>query len=43
MSFDYIIEKDDSKKQLNKEEENLLVKTISKTFTSLNSQRCSNL
>ena len=43
MSFDYIIEKDDSKKQLNKEEENLLVKTISKTFTNLNSQRCSNL
>ena len=28
MSFDYIIEKDDSKKQLNKEEENLLVKPI---------------
>ena len=43
MSFEYIIAKDDSKKQLNEEEKNTLVKNISTTFANLNSQRSSNL
>ena len=43
MSFEYIIAKDDSKKQLNEEEKNTLVKNISITFANLNSQRSSNL
>ena len=43
MSFEYIIEKDDSKKQLSEEEKSLLVKNISTTFINLNSQRSSNL
>ncbi|MCQ2753415.1 MAG: hypothetical protein MJ231_00015 [bacterium] len=43
MSFDYIIEKDDSTKKLNKEQEESLVKSISSTFTSLNADRSSNL
>lgn len=43
MSFEYIIEKDNSTKQLTKEQESLLVKNISSTFVSLNSQRAKNL
>ena len=43
MSFEYILEKDDSKLQLNEEEKNALVKNISTTFANLNSQRSSNL
>ena len=43
MSFDYIIEKDNSSKTLTKEQESLLVKNITSTFKSLNSQRSSNL
>ena len=43
MSFEYIIAKDDSKKQLNEEEKNTLVKNISTPFANLNSQRSSNL
>lgn len=43
MSFDYIIERDNSSKELSKEEEALLVKSISDEFVSLNSQRSSNL
>lgn len=43
MSFDYIVEKDYSPKELSKEEEMMLVKSISEEFISLNSQRSSNL
>ena len=43
MSFDYIIEKDNSLMKLSKEEEAALVKNISDEFVSLNSQRSSNL
>lgn len=43
MSFEYIIEKDNSTKKLTQEEENRLVKSISSTFASLNSQRAVNL
>ena len=43
MSFDYIIEKDNSTKQLSKEEQNLLVKKISSMFTTLNAERSTNL
>lgn len=43
MSFDYIIERDNSSKELSKEEEALLVKSISDEFVSLNSKRNSNL
>lgn len=43
MSFEYIIERDNSSKELSKEEEALLVKNISDEFVSLNSQRSSNL
>lgn len=43
MSFEYIIEKDNSSKTLTKEEKSLLVKNISSTFSSLNTQRASNL
>lgn len=43
MSFEYIIERDNSSKELSKEEEALLVKSISDEFVSLNSQRSSNL
>lgn len=43
MSFEYIIEKDNSVKKLTEEEENKLVKQISSTFASLNSQRAANL
>ncbi len=43
MSFEYIIEKDNSVKKLTEDEENKLVKQISSTFASLNSQRAANL
>ena len=43
MSFDYIIEKDNSTKQLSEEQQNLLVKKISSMFTSLNTERNTNL
>ena len=43
MSFDYIIEKDDSAKELTKEQESRLVKDISTRFASLNQERSSNL
>ena len=43
MSFDYIIEKDNSALELTKEQEGLLVKNISSTFVSLNSERAKNL
>ena len=43
MSFEYIIEKDDSTKVLSKELQESLVKSISSDFTSLNAQRSLNL
>lgn len=43
MSFEYIIEKDNSTRKLTKEQEALLVKNVSSTFASLNSERASNL
>ena len=43
MSFEYIIEKDNTISQLTKEQEELLVKSISSKFVSLNSERVSNL
>ena len=43
MSFEYIIEKDNSTKKLTKDEESALVKKISSKFTALNSQRAGNL
>ena len=43
MSFDYIIEKDNSTKQLSEEQQNLLVKKISSMFTFLNTERNTNL
>ena len=43
MSFEFIIEKDNSTKILNEEQKNLLVKNISSKFVSLNSSRNSNL
>ena len=43
MSFDYIIEKDNSIKKLSKEEEEALVKNISSAFVNFNSERSSNL
>ncbi len=43
MSFEYIIEKDNSLVDLSKEQEGLLVKNISSTFSSLNSERAKNL
>ena len=39
MSFEYIIEKDNSTKKLNQDEENQLVKLISSKFSELNSER----
>ena len=42
MSFEYILEKE-NEINLNKEQEALLVKNISSTFTALNSERASNL
>ena len=43
MSFEFIIENDDSTKILDEEQKNLLVKNISSKFASLNSSRSSNL
>lgn len=43
MTFEYIIEKDDSIKELTKEQEQNLVKNISSEFTKLNAERASNL
>ena len=43
MSFEYIVEKDNSTNVLTKEQEALLVKNISSKFTTLDSQRASNL
>ena len=43
MSFEYIIEKDNSSMELSKEQEGLLVKNISSSFTSLNTERMKNL
>ena len=43
MSFEYIIEKDNSKVELTKEQEAFLVKNIASTFTSLNLERDKNL
>ena len=43
MSFEYIIEKDNSSVELSKEQEGLLVKNISSTFASLNSERAKSL
>ena len=43
MSFEYIIEKDNLSVELTKEQEGLLVKNISSSFSSLNSERAKNL
>ena len=43
MTFEYIIEKDDSIKELTKEQEQNLVKNISSEFIKLNAERASNL
>lgn len=43
MSFEYIIEKDNSTKKLTEEEEKKLVTYISSAFATLNSQRAANL
>ena len=43
MTFDYIIEKDNSEMKLNEEQASQLVKNISSTFAELNSERASNL
>ncbi|MBE7711377.1 MAG: hypothetical protein E7Z92_04475 [Cyanobacteria bacterium SIG31] len=43
MTFEFIVENDDSTKILNEEQKNLLVKNISSKFASLNSSRSSNL
>ena len=43
MSFDYIIEKDNSTVELSKEQEGLLVKNITSNFVLLNSERAKNL
>ena len=43
MSFEYIIEKDNSSVELTKEQEGLLVKNISSNFVSLNTERAKNL
>ena len=43
MTFDYIIEKDNSEMTLNEEQISSLVKKISSDFVSLNSERASNL
>jgi len=43
MSFEFIIEKDSLVKNLTKEQEGLLVKKISKTFATLNSERAKHL
>ena len=43
MSFEYIIEKDNSTKKLSTEEESILIKKISSKFSALNSERAHNL
>ena len=43
MTFEYVIEKDDSAIELTKEMEDTVVKNISSSFVSLNNQRISNL
>ena len=43
MSFEYILEKDDSKLQLSEEQKSALIKNISSNFVSLNAQRSPNL
>ena len=43
MSFDYIIEKDNSSKTLSKEQESVLVKKIVSDFKTLNAERSTNL
>ena len=43
MSFDYIIEKENSQTKLTKEEAESLVKNISSDFAELNSERAVNL
>ena len=43
MSFEYIIDKDNSTKNLNEEQEMQLVKKISSTFVNLNRERAKNL
>ena len=43
MSFEYIIDKDNSAKNLNEEQESQLVKAISTRFSELNSERAKNL
>ena len=43
MTFDYIIEKDNTTLTLNKEQAEMLVKKISSDFASLNSERAANL
>ena len=43
MTYEYIVEKDNSTKKLNKEEEFALVKSISEQFKQLNSNRAKNL
>ena len=43
MSFDYIIEKDNSTKTLSKEQEGALVKSIVSDFKTLNAERSANL
>ena len=43
MTFEYIIEKDNSTKKLSNEEEGRLIKKITSDFTNLNAERASNL
>ena len=43
MSFEYIIDKDNSTKKLNEEQEGKLVKSISSRFANLNRERSKNL
>lgn len=43
MSFEYILEKDNSTKKLNEEQAEVLVKTISSRFAELNKERSKNL
>ena len=43
MTFEYIIEKDNSTKKLSNEEEGKLIKKITSDFTNLNAERASNL
>lgn len=43
MSFEYIVEKDNSSKELSIQNENALVKNIAESFTNYNNKRSSNL